>query len=212
VSRRRYGCPYVDVSAKPQGRCQPVAALLTSQNRHGSRGFVLARSNGSHREAHAHSPAVKARDHGPQSPPLPVDVIRETPAATAPIGGRCPWLGLGWDYVRTPEKNGPCWLEVSWPMPTRSAAAGRRYYRAGLRRPWRRIGICARSECLLADHALPEEKPNDHTMDFKNQTRNLSDHPGLQVLLPHYRNYAVRGVGGVQAREAPLPCVSPGRL
>lgn len=38
-------------------------------------------------------------------------------------------------------------------------------------------------------------------MDFKKQTRNLSDHPGLQVLLPHYSSYAVRGLAAFRAEK-----------
>lgn len=52
-----------------------------------------------------HVPAVKARDHTPHAPPLPRYVTQETPAVTALVGGRCPWLGLGWDYVKEPRED-----------------------------------------------------------------------------------------------------------
>jgi hypothetical protein len=48
-------------------------------------------------------PAVKARTHKPGQPELPAYVTDPTPAAQASIGGRCPWLGLGWDYVGVPR-------------------------------------------------------------------------------------------------------------
>lgn len=38
-------------------------------------------------------------------------------------------------------------------------------------------------------------------MDFKKQTRNLSDHPGLQVLLPHYNSYALKGLAAFRSGE-----------
>jgi hypothetical protein len=46
-----------------------------------------------------HVPAVKARTRRRGGPHLPEFVTRATPARPASIGGRCPWLGLGWDYV-----------------------------------------------------------------------------------------------------------------
>jgi hypothetical protein len=46
-----------------------------------------------------HVPAVKVRKHQDGEPDLPEFVTAATPAAQAMIGGRCPWLGLGWDYV-----------------------------------------------------------------------------------------------------------------
>lgn len=54
---------------------------------------------------YVHVPAVRARNEGPQSRRLPPYLTRETPATTAPIGGRCPWLGLGWDYVLDPREE-----------------------------------------------------------------------------------------------------------
>ncbi|WP_337660034.1 hypothetical protein [Anderseniella sp. Alg231-50] len=43
-------------------------------------------------------PAVRARpDHGQSE--LPDYVTQATNATTAAVGGRCPWIGLGWDYV-----------------------------------------------------------------------------------------------------------------
>ena len=38
-------------------------------------------------------------------------------------------------------------------------------------------------------------------MGFKKQTRNLSDHPGLQVLLPHYSSYAVKGLAAFKSEK-----------
>jgi hypothetical protein len=36
---------------------------------------------------------------------LPEFVTQATPKVQADIGGRCPWLGLGWDYVGLPEPD-----------------------------------------------------------------------------------------------------------
>ena len=44
-------------------------------------------------------PAVTARKPGRGGPDLPRFVTEATPETEAWIGGRCPWLGLGWDYV-----------------------------------------------------------------------------------------------------------------
>jgi hypothetical protein len=49
-----------------------------------------------------HVPAVKARKHQQEEPHVPDFVGAATPATQARIGGRCPWLGLGWDYVGLP--------------------------------------------------------------------------------------------------------------
>jgi hypothetical protein len=43
-----------------------------------------------------HIPPVKARL---TEPGLPAYATQATPEREARIGGRCPWLGLGWDYV-----------------------------------------------------------------------------------------------------------------
>jgi len=48
-----------------------------------------------------HVPEVKARAQG--GPSMPDYVTMATPAVKASIGGRCPWLGLGWDYVGLPR-------------------------------------------------------------------------------------------------------------
>ncbi|WP_339527503.1 hypothetical protein [Pseudomonas sp. EL_65y_Pfl2_R96] len=50
-----------------------------------------------------HVPAVKERQPRPDAPALPDYVMQATPAVQAWIGGRCPWLGLGWDYVKDPR-------------------------------------------------------------------------------------------------------------
>ncbi|MGF6668372.1 hypothetical protein ABIA53_002042 [Pseudomonas monsensis] len=50
-----------------------------------------------------HVPAVKARESRPNVPALPDYATQETPAIFASVGGRCPWLGLGWDYVVEPR-------------------------------------------------------------------------------------------------------------
>jgi hypothetical protein len=50
-----------------------------------------------------HVPAVKSRNPSKRAPLLPEYVIQATPAAQGRIGGRCPWLGLGWDYVTLPR-------------------------------------------------------------------------------------------------------------
>lgn len=48
-----------------------------------------------------HIPAVAARPpaKGEGGEALPAYATRATAAAEAPIGGRCPWLAMGWDYV-----------------------------------------------------------------------------------------------------------------
>ncbi|WP_085695315.1 MULTISPECIES: caspase family protein [unclassified Pseudomonas] len=48
-------------------------------------------------------PAVKARQSPDGGPALPNYAAQATDAVTARIGGRCPWLGLGWDYVQDPR-------------------------------------------------------------------------------------------------------------
>jgi hypothetical protein len=48
-------------------------------------------------------PAVKARESRQNAPSLPDYATQATPAVQASIGGRCPWLGLGWDYVNDPR-------------------------------------------------------------------------------------------------------------
>ena len=48
-------------------------------------------------------PAVRERVRGPGTPDLPDYVTAATPATEAWIAGRCPWLGLGWDYVGLPR-------------------------------------------------------------------------------------------------------------
>jgi hypothetical protein len=50
-----------------------------------------------------HVPAVKAREQRHGAPKLPDYVTRETSEASAWIGGRCPWFGVGWDYVSEPR-------------------------------------------------------------------------------------------------------------
>ena len=46
-----------------------------------------------------HLPAVKARKHWKGKSKPPEAVTAATKATKAWIAGRCPWLGLGWDYV-----------------------------------------------------------------------------------------------------------------
>jgi hypothetical protein len=46
-----------------------------------------------------HVPAVAARAPRDGDGDLPAHVAAATPAVEAAIGGRCPWLALGWDYV-----------------------------------------------------------------------------------------------------------------
>jgi hypothetical protein len=48
-------------------------------------------------------PAVEARKSRDRGPNLPKFVTQATPAQQGWIGGRCPWLGLGWDYVGLPR-------------------------------------------------------------------------------------------------------------
>ncbi|MGJ4947178.1 hypothetical protein [Bradyrhizobium sp. HKCCYLS20291] len=50
-------------------------------------------------------PAVKARSLPPGASELPDFVTCQTSAARAAIGGRCPWLASGWDYVREPRPS-----------------------------------------------------------------------------------------------------------
>lgn len=76
--------------------CQPVPfdiALLGAME-------VTQEADGAPR---LHVPAVKARKHRHGEPDLPDYVMAATPATKAWIGGRCPWLGLGWDYVGLPR-------------------------------------------------------------------------------------------------------------
>lgn len=58
--------------------------------------MTVTRENGTLR---LHVPAVKARARAQEGPLLPEFVTRATGEKKAWIGGRCPWLGLGWDYV-----------------------------------------------------------------------------------------------------------------
>lgn len=44
-------------------------------------------------------PKVPARRQVSQDEALPQFVTQETPAVEAAIGGRCPWIAMGWDYV-----------------------------------------------------------------------------------------------------------------
>lgn len=54
-----------------------------------------------------HVPAVEAREPDAwgawAADRLPAYVTQSTEPVTARIGGRCPWLGLGWDYVTEPR-------------------------------------------------------------------------------------------------------------
>jgi hypothetical protein len=50
-----------------------------------------------------HVPEVKARKPRDGGPNLPGYVTQATRAGEGAIGGRCPWLGLGWDYVGLPR-------------------------------------------------------------------------------------------------------------
>lgn len=50
-----------------------------------------------------HVPEVKAGQSRQDGPALPDYATQATPATLASIGGRCPWLGLGWDYVVDPR-------------------------------------------------------------------------------------------------------------
>ncbi|MCE5983772.1 hypothetical protein [Pseudomonas sp. LF19] len=50
-----------------------------------------------------HVPAVKACQSRQDAPVLPDYATQATTATLARIGGRCPWLGLGWDYVKEPR-------------------------------------------------------------------------------------------------------------
>jgi hypothetical protein len=54
-----------------------------------------------------HVPAVATRDVDPANlqVELPYFVTQATSQVVASIGGRCPWLGLGWDYVGDPRPN-----------------------------------------------------------------------------------------------------------
>lgn len=49
-----------------------------------------------------HIPHVAARQ-ADQARALPSYVTQETPAVMGLVGGRCPWIGLGWDYVADPR-------------------------------------------------------------------------------------------------------------
>jgi hypothetical protein len=48
-------------------------------------------------------PPVEARAGGHAG--LPDFVTQETPSGTAKVGGRCPWLAIGWDYVADPRRE-----------------------------------------------------------------------------------------------------------
>lgn len=48
-------------------------------------------------------PAVKARSPDEPGADLPRYATEATPEKTGAVGGRCPWLGLGWDYVAMPR-------------------------------------------------------------------------------------------------------------
>jgi hypothetical protein len=61
---------------------------------------VTREANGAPR---LHVPAAEARKPRDGGPNLPGFVTQATPATHAWIGGRCPWLGLGWDYVGLPR-------------------------------------------------------------------------------------------------------------
>lgn len=50
-----------------------------------------------------HIPPVHARDPQRRRFQLPEYVTQRTDAMIGSIGGRCPWLGLGWDYVQNPR-------------------------------------------------------------------------------------------------------------
>lgn len=54
-------------------------------------------------------PAVAARSADTARSELPPYVTQPTPAVEVRIAGRCPWLGLGWDYVRDPR---PPWASL----------------------------------------------------------------------------------------------------
>ncbi|MHA7774295.1 hypothetical protein [Roseibium sp. M-1] len=47
---------------------------------------------------------------------FPRYVTRDTPEAAAPVGGRCPWLGLGWDYVGLVRNNALPLVEELMPL------------------------------------------------------------------------------------------------
>ena len=59
----------------------------------------MAVSRGPQRELRLHVPEVGARRPGQRTDKLPRFVVQATPAIEASIGGLCPWLALGWDYV-----------------------------------------------------------------------------------------------------------------
>lgn len=52
-----------------------------------------------------HVPEVDQRESG-AARGLPTYAFEETPQVEGRVGGRCPWLGLGWDYVADPK---PSW-------------------------------------------------------------------------------------------------------
>lgn len=52
-----------------------------------------------------HVPEVDRRESG-AARGLPTYAFEETPQVEGRVGGRCPWLGLGWDYVSDPR---PAW-------------------------------------------------------------------------------------------------------
>jgi hypothetical protein len=51
-----------------------------------------------------HVPAVEAVDED-EARGLPTYAFDSTPAVDGPVGGWCPWLGLGWDYVGEPRED-----------------------------------------------------------------------------------------------------------
>jgi hypothetical protein len=58
-----------------------------------------------------HVPAVKARKLQAGEARRPSFATVATPARQAWIGGRCPWLGLGWDYVGRPRPEAAALVE-----------------------------------------------------------------------------------------------------
>lgn len=53
----------------------------------------------------AHVPAVKAREARPGLASLPEFATEATPETTVMVAGRCPWIGLSWDYVGLVRDN-----------------------------------------------------------------------------------------------------------
>jgi hypothetical protein len=64
---------------------------------------VMEVTHGKHGALQLHVPEVKARQSRQHGPALPDYATQATSATLASIGGRCPWLGLGWDYVVEPR-------------------------------------------------------------------------------------------------------------